>query len=262
MGSKSKVDLSMTYDKATQDIFRLSKQAFKRVQDDPEGAIVHARRTIEAICKTILRDLNAPTIQGLNAMVEALKARDVFPKTIIYAIRTIQSFGNISAHADDRIDEFVEPTMMFFSIIIDWYFRDYKKVGLPETLNADKTIIQSARPSKPAAVIPPTRDANIQNTKRNTATLRLVLSGGLQSNSFKDYTITSDETIIGRASGHIRFPQDDVMSRRHARIIQHEGKFHLVDMNSTNGVFILTKQTELKPGDFFKIGNQLFRFDV
>lgn len=98
--------------------------------------------------------------------------------------------------------------------------------------------------------------------RRITATLHLILSGGIRGNNFRDYALNSVETIIGRSAGDILFPQDDTISRRHARIIRQNGKFNLVDMNSTNGVFLLIKQTELKPGDIFKIGDQLFRFEA
>jgi predicted amidophosphoribosyltransferase len=66
--------------------------------------------------------------------------------------------------------------------------------------------------------------------------------------------------VIGRVSGDITFPYDDYMSGRHAKIVKRGGKFILKDEGSRNGTFIQVDEIELKPGDIFMVGRQIFRF--
>jgi len=80
------------------------------------------------------------------------------------------------------------------------------------------------------------------------------------------------ETIIGREVGDIVFTDDPFLSRRHAAI-QVLGvtpgtrgqprRFSLVDLGSSNGTFVqLRDEIRLRAGDQFRIGQQLFRFDL
>jgi pSer/pThr/pTyr-binding forkhead associated (FHA) protein len=90
------------------------------------------------------------------------------------------------------------------------------------------------------------------------------------------YYVRKMETVLGRESGDIVFTEDPFLSRRHAaiRIVavdRRDGEpikstniqFHLVDLGSSNGTFIrLRTDTELHAGDHFRVGQQLFRFDL
>jgi pSer/pThr/pTyr-binding forkhead associated (FHA) protein len=80
------------------------------------------------------------------------------------------------------------------------------------------------------------------------------------------------ETIIGREVGDVVFTDDPFLSRRHAAI-QVLGvspstrgqprRFTLVDLGSSNGTFVqLREEIRLRNGDQFRIGQQLFRFDL
>jgi pSer/pThr/pTyr-binding forkhead associated (FHA) protein len=80
------------------------------------------------------------------------------------------------------------------------------------------------------------------------------------------------ETIIGREVGDVVFTDDPFLSRRHAAI-QVLGvspgtrgqprRFSLVDLGSSNGTFVqLREEIRLRNGDQFRIGQQLFRFDL
>jgi pSer/pThr/pTyr-binding forkhead associated (FHA) protein len=80
------------------------------------------------------------------------------------------------------------------------------------------------------------------------------------------------ETIIGREVGDIVFTDDPFLSRRHAAI-QVLGvtpgtrgqprRFGIVDLGSSNGTFVqLREEIRLRAGDQFRIGQQLFRFDI
>ncbi len=69
------------------------------------------------------------------------------------------------------------------------------------------------------------------------------------------------ETLIGRENCDLSYPQDTLLSPRHASVGVREGKLVLKDLNSQNGSFVRQRQdTELTPGDVFLIGRELFRF--
>lgn len=71
------------------------------------------------------------------------------------------------------------------------------------------------------------------------------------------------ETIIGRGTCDAHYPEDALLSLRHAAIHKREGKIYLTDLESQNGTFIKQRQdTELIPGDVFVIGRELFRIAV
>jgi pSer/pThr/pTyr-binding forkhead associated (FHA) protein len=92
------------------------------------------------------------------------------------------------------------------------------------------------------------------------AKLLLIMEGG---ETGETYELRPTETVIGRVDGDIKFPHDGYMSGRHARIIQRNGHFYLLDNNSRNGTFIkIHQEVELNPGDVLLVGKQLFRFEV
>jgi len=69
------------------------------------------------------------------------------------------------------------------------------------------------------------------------------------------------ETLIGRENCGLSYPQDILLSPRHASIAVREGRLVLKDLNSQNGSYIRQRQdTELIPGDVFLLGRELFRF--
>jgi pSer/pThr/pTyr-binding forkhead associated (FHA) protein len=97
-------------------------------------------------------------------------------------------------------------------------------------------------------------------TPPQRAKLNLIMEGGETGDT---YDVRPTETVIGRIDGDIKFPHDGYMSGRHARIIQRNGHFYLIDNNSRNGTFIkIHQEVELQPGDVLLVGKQLFRFEV
>jgi len=103
--------------------------------------------------------------------------------------------------------------------------------------------------------------ANAASSARGvTPKLRLIQEGGGDGEIYK---LDTEETIIGRNNGDIRFPHDGYMSGRHARILRRGENFVLVDENSRNGTFKrIDGEVELKAGDIILIGKQLFRFEL
>ncbi len=73
------------------------------------------------------------------------------------------------------------------------------------------------------------------------------------------------ETILGREVGDIVFTDDPFLSRRHAsiRIDRESRRPFLADLGSSNGTFLkIRDEVQLKHGDHFRIGQQLFRLDL
>ncbi len=69
------------------------------------------------------------------------------------------------------------------------------------------------------------------------------------------------ETFIGRENCDLSYPQDTLLSPRHASVSIRDGKLMLTDLNSQHGSFIRQRQdSELVPGDVFLLGRELFRF--
>jgi pSer/pThr/pTyr-binding forkhead associated (FHA) protein len=79
------------------------------------------------------------------------------------------------------------------------------------------------------------------------------------------YSLTRDETIIGRESGDIVFTADPFMSRQHAVISRNpsEDSFSIRDLGSSNGTYVAIRgETELRAGDHVRIGQHLFRLEM
>jgi pSer/pThr/pTyr-binding forkhead associated (FHA) protein len=73
------------------------------------------------------------------------------------------------------------------------------------------------------------------------------------------------DQMLGRhSSSDIRLPLADV-SRRHCRIFFTNASWHVLDMDSTNGVFVNHRkvhQSRLASGDLLRIGSFLFEVRV
>jgi pSer/pThr/pTyr-binding forkhead associated (FHA) protein len=75
--------------------------------------------------------------------------------------------------------------------------------------------------------------------------------------------ITKSEFIVGRdANCHLR-PTSQTISKRHSAFLVRDGRFFVMDLQSTNGTFVNDEQLhgerELKAGDSVKIGPLEFK---
>jgi pSer/pThr/pTyr-binding forkhead associated (FHA) protein len=76
------------------------------------------------------------------------------------------------------------------------------------------------------------------------------------------YQLNGTEHLAGRSEGAILFPDDPLLSPRHANFLYKSGRLHVVDDGSVNGVFIRIKgPTALTPGALFLIGEQLLQVE-
>src|SRR3989442_72532 len=79
--------------------------------------------------------------------------------------------------------------------------------------------------------------------------------------SFGKTVNVEKELVIGRGECEVRYPDDVLLSPRHASVTFRDGKLRLKDLGSQNGTFIKQRHdTELRPGDVFLLGRELFRF--
>lgn len=76
------------------------------------------------------------------------------------------------------------------------------------------------------------------------------------------YQLNGTDHVAGRSEGPILFPDDPLLSPRHANFTYKNGKLHVVDEGSINGVFMRIKgPTPLASGALFLIGEQLLQVE-
>jgi hypothetical protein len=72
--------------------------------------------------------------------------------------------------------------------------------------------------------------------------------------------LSLSEVYLGRTKGAYTFPDDKLMSRSHARILQRAEDFILEDLGSRNGTFVKVRRTApLAVNGMVLLGNQLLR---
>lgn len=70
------------------------------------------------------------------------------------------------------------------------------------------------------------------------------------------------EVVLGREDGDHHFPDDDFMSRRHVAFTHAGGRAQVSDLGSSNGTYVRVRgEAQLRPGDVFRLGDQLLRFE-
>jgi len=91
------------------------------------------------------------------------------------------------------------------------------------------------------------------------AKLVLIRGEGVEGVS---YQLNAQEHTVGRI-GQIVFLEDPYVSLKHATFLYRDGKLVVRDEDSVNGVFVRARgPVEVRPGDMFLAGEQLFRIDA
>jgi len=104
-------------------------------------------------------------------------------------------------------------------------------------------------PSQPVPVAPP----------QPRATLTLIRPDGSEGGVFE---LKQGDNTIGRQFGQI-FENDGYLSPTHAELTVGAASGMVKDLGSLNGVFVkMTEEEEIKPGQVFRIGQELLRFDL
>jgi pSer/pThr/pTyr-binding forkhead associated (FHA) protein len=78
--------------------------------------------------------------------------------------------------------------------------------------------------------------------------------------------VCGERLVIGRTDGDVVIPHDGAMSSRHAEIVRRAEagayRWYLVDLQSSNGVFVRIGRSLLKHGDELLLGSRRYRFDA
>jgi len=79
------------------------------------------------------------------------------------------------------------------------------------------------------------------------------------------YPVAEEDVTLGREEGNTVVVVSDQASRHHARIFVSGGSHVLVDLDSTNGTFLNSKQLKeqtLRHGDVIRIGTAVYKYLV
>lgn len=81
--------------------------------------------------------------------------------------------------------------------------------------------------------------------------------------SHQTFSLPRPETFVGRREGDLVFPDDPLLSGRHACLRQQEDGFYLEDLKSTNGTFLKVRGTvRLEEDDEVLCGSKVLRVRV
>jgi pSer/pThr/pTyr-binding forkhead associated (FHA) protein len=85
----------------------------------------------------------------------------------------------------------------------------------------------------------------------------------LNGDVVQEFKLEKPEITLGRVNADLVFNNDPYMSGSHARIVAQPGRFLLQDLKSRNGIYRrIRAEIELRDGDEFFLGEQLFRAEI
>lgn len=77
------------------------------------------------------------------------------------------------------------------------------------------------------------------------------------------YQLNGSEHVLGRKEGAILFPEDNLLSARHANFMYRDGKLFVRDEGSANGVYLRIKgAVQVDSGSLFLVGEQLLQVEA
>ncbi len=118
---------------------------------------------------------------------------------------------------------------------------------------------EGGAPESPAMLPPDMDDLKTRATACSGPRLVLVGRDGEEGQAFP---FTGSAITIGRRHGEIAFAEDPFMSPQHARVERSGDVFTLVDLGSTNGIYLRTRgNASVYPGDLFMVGHQVLRLE-
>lgn len=119
----------------------------------------------------------------------------------------------------------------------------------------------------PYSAPPPRRKRTLPTFSGKTdspdAAPRLVMVQGASKG--KRYPLNQNQLNIGRAARNDVRIEGPLISRQHAQIIRHDGRYYLYDRESTNGTYVNGQriaQHQLQAGDLIQFGDSILAFQV
>ncbi|MBN2564052.1 MAG: DEAD/DEAH box helicase [Phycisphaerae bacterium] len=97
---------------------------------------MHARKSAEAICSTVLaREIGDPGNNRLDKLIELLSDKDRVPERVKIPLRVIQQYGNYGAHfqGDEHsiTRAYIDPCLAALIHVANWYFLEYLRMEIP-----------------------------------------------------------------------------------------------------------------------------------
>ena len=114
-------------------------KAMTYADQDPETALMYARKSAEGICTNVFsREIGDPGNNRLDKLIELLSNKNVLSERIKLPLRVIQQYGNYAAHVQvDRqpIDRhYITPCLTALVHVSNWYFHEYLAIDIPDEL--------------------------------------------------------------------------------------------------------------------------------
>lgn len=115
-------------------------------------------------------------------------------------------------------------------------------------------------PPSPPGMIPP--DMDDAETRTSTVSGPRLVLVGRDGEEGQAFPFSGSSLTIGRQHGEIPFADDPFMSPQHARVERSGEMYTLVDLGSTNGVYLRIRGNgSVYPGDLFMVGHQVLRLE-
>jgi pSer/pThr/pTyr-binding forkhead associated (FHA) protein len=115
-----------------------------------------------------------------------------------------------------------------------------------------------APPDKGTVILDASPMARVATKPKVAFSLMVVRPDGSKG---QEFLLDRSAVTLGRVDGEIQFPDDPLVSRRHARFHVEPDALKVEDLNSANGIFWrLNRPHVLQDGDIVLMGRQMFRF--
>jgi SNF2 family DNA or RNA helicase len=132
-------------------------KAMRYADDDPETALMHARKAAECICTDVFsQEIGDPGNNRLDKLIELLSNKDSIPQRIRIPLKVIQQYGNYAAHVQpdrESIDRhYIEPCLNALVHVTNWYFHEYLGTEIPAeivTVNNEYIPVPAEEPTTP-----------------------------------------------------------------------------------------------------------------
>lgn len=177
------------------------------VADEPELALMQARKTAETICRAIYeREVGTAGRMMYDELARKLAERTILPKHVQLPLGTIQAFGNFATHAQGGIEELkaedVVPCVEALRLVARWYYLEY----LHQIIPAEVSQWCMGHPSESPAAIP-LQHSHILDTDHRSryrvATMYDVHQIGYDTTRFVDELLKMDyDTLAGLDEHH------------------------------------------------------------